>query len=313
MVSLIVPIYNEEEVFHLCYAKIKETMEKCGEKYEIIFINDGSKDKSLELLKECQSVDETVKVLSFSRNFGHQNAVSCGMEHAVGDCAVIIDADLQDPPEVIYEMIAKWKEGYEIVYGKRLKRHGETAFKKVTAKVYYKIVDSLADVKIPRDAGDFRLIDRKVINTIVDMKEHNRYLRGMNGWAGYKTTAVEFVRMERAAGETKYTMKKMLKLASDGIISNSNKPLFLAMKFGIFFLILSGLGMIALIVLEILAVVGTIGNAPSLVFWICDMTILSASVVLIFQGIQNMYIARLYDEAKNRPNYIVSEKYGFGK
>ncbi len=311
MISLIVPIYNEEEVFHISYAKIKETMENCGEKYEIIFINDGSKDKSLEILKECQAKDETVKVLSFSRNFGHQNAVSCGMEHASGDCAVIIDADLQDPPEVIYEMIAKWKEGFEIVYGKRLKRHGETAFKKVTAKMYYKVVDSLADVKIPRDAGDFRLIDRKVIDTIVNMKEHNRYLRGMNGWAGYKTTAVEFVRQERAAGETKYTMKKMLKLASDGIISNSNKPLFLAMKFGMFFLILSGLGLVALTVLEILAAVETIASSPSLVFWICDMAILSASVVLCFQGIQNMYIARMYDELKNRPNYIVSEKYGF--
>lgn len=312
MISVIVPIYNEEEVFGLSYAKIKETMEGSGEKYEIIFINDGSKDRSLKLLKECAKSDENVKVLSFSRNFGHQNAVSCGMEHASGDCAVIIDADLQDPPEVIYQMIAKWKEGYEIVYGKRLKRKGETIFKKATAKVYYKIVDSLAEVKIPRDAGDFRLIDKKVVQTIVGMKEHNRYLRGMNGWAGYKTTAVEFVREERAAGETKYTMKKMLKLASDGIVSSSNKPLYLPLFAGAVCGAIAMLGLVALIVLEIVAGFGHIAR-PDVVLWICDMGLLVLACSACCTGLLGVYMARIYDEVKGRPNYIVSEKYNFDK
>ena len=313
MISVIVPIYNEEEVFHLSYKKIKETMDSSGEKYELIFINDGSRDKSLELLTQCQKDDKNVRVLSFSRNFGHQNAVSCGMEHASGDCAVIIDADLQDPPEVIYQMIAKWKEGFDIVYGKRLKRKGETIFKKVTAKVYYKVVDSLSDVKIPKDAGDFRLIDRKVIDTIVGMKEHNRYLRGMNGWAGYKTTAVEFIREERAAGETKYTLKKMLKLASDGVISNSNKPLKFAMKGGLFIGFLAVLGYITMIVLEILehlSVISEMGIVRIPIY--SALLILTVTgILLVSHGITNMYIARIYDEVKGRPNYIVERKLGF--
>ncbi|MBR2874678.1 MAG: glycosyltransferase family 2 protein, partial [Clostridia bacterium] len=210
MISVIVPVYNEEEVMEESFKRIKETAEKFGEEYELVFVNDGSRDKSLEMLKEYAKGDSTVKVLSFSRNFGHQAAVSCGMKYCKGDAAVIIDADLQDPPKVILEMIEKWKEGYDIVYGKRKKREGETVFKKLTAYLYYRIVGSLPEFEIPKDSGDFRLISRKVIDTLNAMPEHNRYLRGMNAFVGFKTFALEYEREARFAGETKYTMKKMV-------------------------------------------------------------------------------------------------------
>ncbi len=307
MISIIIPIYNEELVLSESYKRIKEVADNLKEDYELVFINDGSSDKSLEMLRDLAKTDSKTVVLSFSRNFGHQCAVSAGMEHCSGDCAIIIDADLQDPPQVIYEMVEKWKEGYDIVYGKRKSRAGESFFKKITAKVYYKIVDSMSEFKIPRDCGDFRLIDRKVVDTLNNMKEHNRYLRGMNAYAGYKQYAVEYEREARFAGETHYTMKKMVKLASDGIISNSNKPLKLPMTFGLILLFLSGLGMLALIVLAILTATSTIGFAVPLDFWTIDVIAIALSIVLISNGVSNMYMARVYDEVKNRPSYIVSE------
>ena len=313
MISIIIPIYNEEQVLNESYKRIKEVADNIGDNYELIFINDGSSDKSLDMLRELAINDSKTVVLSFSRNFGHQCAVSAGMEYCAGDSAIIIDADLQDPPQVIYEMVAKWKEGYDIVYGKRKSRAGESFFKKITAKVYYKIVDGLSEFKIPRDCGDFRLIDRKVIDVLNNMKEHNRYLRGMNAYAGYKQYAVEYEREARFAGETHYTMKKMVKLASDGIISNSNKPLKLPMIFGISLLMLSGLGLMALIVLAILTTTSVIGFAVPLDFWTIDVVLIAASCILISNGLSNMYMARVYDEVKNRPSFIISETHNVKK
>lgn len=308
MISIIIPVYNEEEVLPTSYERIKEVAENLGDSYELVFVNDGSRDKSLELLKAIARENKNAKVLSFSRNFGHQAAVTCGMQHASGDAAIIIDADLQDPPKVIYDMVAKWKEGYDIVYGKRKARAGETAFKKLTAFFYYRIVNGLSEFEIPKDSGDFRLISRKVIDALNAMPEHNRYLRGMNAFVGFKTYALEYEREARFAGETKYTMKKMVKLASDGIISNSSKPLYLALGFGIAFGVIGVLGLLALIVLAILSACGVTQPLP-IDLWTIDVLVIALAGMLVSNGITNLYVGRIYDEVKNRPNYIVDEKY----
>lgn len=308
MISIIIPVYNEEEVLSVSYRKIKEVAEGTGESYELVFVNDGSYDRSLEILKDIAKDDKSCVVLSFSRNFGHQAAVSCGMEHCKGDAAIIIDADLQDPPSVIYEMLEKYKEGYDIVYGKRVSRRGETAFKKLTAFFYYRIVNGLSEFEIPKDSGDFRLISRKVLNVLNAMPEHNRYLRGMNAFVGFKTCALEYEREARFAGETKYTMKKMLKLASDGIISNSSKPLYLALWFGIAFGVVGVLGLIALIVFAILSACSVTAPLP-IELWTMDIIIIALAGTLVSNGITNMYVGRIYDEVKNRPKYILDETF----
>lgn len=308
MISIIIPIYNEEEVLPTSYERIKAVAEDIGDSYELVFVNDGSRDKSLEILKTIAENDKKAVVLSFSRNFGHQAAVSCGMEHCKGDAAIIIDADLQDPPKVIYEMVEKWKEGYDIVYGKRKTRAGETAFKKLTAFVYYRIVNGLSEFDIPKDSGDFRLISRKVIDTLNAMPEHNRYLRGMNAFVGFKTYALEYEREARFAGETKYTMKKMVKLASDGIISNSSKPLYLALYFGVAFGVIGVLGLLALIVFAILSACGVTETLP-IDLWTIDVIVIALAGMLVSNGITNLYVGRVYDEVKRRPNYIVDETF----
>ena len=210
--SVIIPVYNEEKVLDRCYKEVKETAEKFDDSYEIIFINDGSRDQSLDMLKIIAKNDKTVKVISFSRNFGHQPAVTAGMKEANGQALIILDADLQDPPEVAHQMITKWKEGYDIVYGKRSKRAGEKPLKKFTAFLYYRFLARITGLKIPKDTGDFRLVSRKAADAIINMPEKNRYLRGMNTWVGFKQIEVLYERQSRAAGETKYTMKKMVKL-----------------------------------------------------------------------------------------------------
>ena len=213
LISVVIPMYFEEENVMDCYTRLGYVLK--NREYELIFVNDGSTDRTLPLLEELAEKDKRVKVISFSRNFGHQMAVSAGIEHARGDGVVLIDADLQDPPEVILEMIAKWEEGYDVVYGKRAKREGESAFKKVTAKLFYRFLDKMSDVKIPRDTGDFRLMDRKVVNALLAMPEKNRFIRGMVSWVGFRQTAVTYVRNPRLKGETKYPLKKMLKFAMD--------------------------------------------------------------------------------------------------
>ena len=222
--SLIVPVYNEEEVLETSFSRMDAVMKKIGYPYEIIYVNDGSRDGSMKILRNIAKNNPQVKVRSFSRNFGHQLAVTCGMDAAKGDALIIIDVDLQDPPEVIEQMVKAWENGADIAYGKRLKRQGETIFKKLTAAAYYRLLKSMSATAIPLDTGDFRLIDRKVADVFLKMREHNRFLRGMSGWMGFDAVPVEYVRHERQAGKTKYTLKKMLKLALKGMECGRRKP-----------------------------------------------------------------------------------------
>lgn len=290
--SVVVPAYNEQDVLPLSYPRLKSVMESLGD-YELIFVNDGSRDDTLKLLKEIASKDPRVKVISFSRNFGHQEAVSAGMAKSKGDAVVIIDCDLQDPPEVIPDMVEKWKSGADIVYGQRVTRKGEKAFKKFTAWVYYRILNLLGGQFIPADTGDFRLIDRKVCNTLVGMPERNRFLRGMAAWSGFKSEPLEFVREERAAGETKYSMKKMLKLAGDGVTSFSNRPLKLPLIIGIMLFVLSGAYLIVSFILSLIGIMSYMHILFALVFFFM-------AAVFISLGIFGLYLGRIYDEAKAR-------------
>ncbi len=300
--SLIVPVYNEEEVLPVSFEKMDAEMKKLGYPYEIIYVNDGSRDGSMKILRGIAKENPQVKVRSFSRNFGHQTAVTCGMDAAKGDALIIIDVDLQDPPEVIGDMVKAWENGADIAYGKRLKRKGETIFKKFTAFMYYRVLKAMSATPIPLDTGDFRLIDRKVADVFLKMREHNRFLRGMSGWMGFEAVPIEYVRNERYAGKTKYTLKKMLRLASDGIIGFSDRPLTLCGEFGILTAVLAVLGLIALIVLSCCRV-----SFPAWLWALCGLVLLN-SATLMFLALQGMYMNRMYDELKGRPLYIVAEE-----
>ncbi len=302
MLSLIVPVYNEEEVLPESFRQMDAEMKKIGYPYEIIYVNDGSRDGSMKILRDIAKANPQVKVRSFSRNFGHQTAVTCGMDAAKGDALIIIDVDLQDPPEVIGRMVEAWEQGADIAYGKRLKRKGETVFKKLTAFAYYRVLKAMSASAIPLDTGDFRLIDRKVADVFLRMREHNRFLRGMSGWMGFEAVPIEYVRNERFAGKTKYTLKKMLRLASDGIVGFSDRPLTLCGEFGAALMVLTGLGLIALIVLACCGVA-----FPSWLWALCGLVALHA-VTLLFLSVQGMYMNRMYDELKDRPLYIVAEE-----
>ena len=302
MLSLVIPVYNEQEVLRDSFTRMDAAMKSTGYNYEIIYVNDGSRDQTLLQLRELAAENKHVKVLSFSRNFGHQLAVTCGMDAAKGDALIIIDVDLQDPPELIPQMVKMWEDGADIVYGKRLKRKGETLFKKLTAAMYYRLLSWMSAYPIPLDTGDFRLIGRNVADLFLQMREHNRFLRGMSAWMGFNAVPIEYERQERFAGKTKYTLKKMLRLASDGITGFSDKPLTLPMQFGIGLCALAGLGLIALIVVAIVS-----GVAGWL--WAADGILLIQGLTLFFMGLQGMYLGRMYDELKGRPLYIVSEKH----
>ena len=303
--SIIIPMYYEEKVVNECYKRLKQMVEKLkGYDYELIFVNDGSKDNTLNLLEEIAKNNNKVKIISFSRNFGHQAAVTAGLKYATGDAIVIIDADLQDPPEKIPEMLKLWEQGNEVIYAKRKSRKGESAFKLLTAKMFYNTLDALSDVEIPKDTGDFRLVDRKVVNTINEMPEHNKFLRGLFSWVGYKQIPFEYERQERFAGKTKYPLKKMLKLASDGIISFSTKPLRLVGYVGIFSIILS-------FIILIYSLVSFAFNLNNLTAgWTSIMVTVTffAGVQLLSIWIISEYIGRIYDESKNRPQYIIDKK-----
>lgn len=306
LLSVVVPLYNEEEVISETYKRLTSVMQSIGEDYELLFINDGSRDKTALLAAEIAEKDAHVRLVCFSRNFGHQIAITAGMDFARGDAVVIIDADLQDPPEVIPQMVAKWKEGYHVVYGKRIKRHGETIFKKVTAKLFYRFLQRMTQVDIPTDTGDFRLMDRKVCDTMKRIRERNRYVRGLVSWVGFKQYALEYVREERFAGETKYPLKKMLRLAMDGVASFSYKPLKLATLVGFG---LSGISFLYLIFILIQKLCGV----PTAWGWtsLLAVQLFFNGVVLIILGILGAYIGRIYEECKERPLYIVQETIGF--
>ena len=310
-VSVVIPMYYEEEVAKECYEKVSNVLKNLEEKYdyEIIFVNDGSKDKTLEILENIAKDDKKAKIISFSRNFGHQAAVTAGLKEVSGDAIVIIDADLQDPPELIPQMLELWEQGNEVIYGKRKTRKGESAFKLLTAKMFYKTLNALSDVEIPKDTGDFRLVDRKVVDVINSLPEHNKFLRGLFSWVGFKQEAYEYERQERYAGKTKYPLKKMLKLASDGIISFSTKPLKLVGALGIVSIVIS-------IVLLIYALISYIFKLNQLsAGWTSIIVAVTffAGVQLLSLWIISEYIGRIYDESKGRPQYIVDKKINFDK
>ena len=307
-ISLVIPMYYEEKVVDECYKRVKEVLNKIENyDHEIIFINDGSKDKTLELLEKIAKDDKNVKIVSFSRNFGHQAAVTAGLKEVTGDAIVIIDADLQDPPELIPEMIKLWEDGNEVIYGKRKTRDGESGFKLMTAKMFYKTLNFLSDVDIPKDTGDFRLVDRKVVDTLNSLPEHNKFLRGLWSWLGYKQYAFEYERKERFAGETKYPLKKMLKLASDGIISFSSKPLKLVGLLGAFSIMVS----VFILIYALISFAFKLNNLSA--GWTSLMVAITffAGVQLLSLWIISEYIGRIYDETKGRPQYIIDKKINF--
>ena len=301
LLSLIVPVFNEEEVLPVSYARMSAAMQALtGYDYEIIYVNDGSRDGTMKQLRAIAKEHKEVRVISFSRNFGHQLAVTAGMDNARGDALIIIDADLQDPPEVIAELVKAWENGADIAYGKRLKREGETVFKKLTAFCYYRLLNAMSAYPIPLDTGDFRLLDKKVADVFLKMREHNRFLRGMSGWMGFDAVPVEYVRHERQAGKTKYTLKKMLRLAFDGILGFSYKPMSLALYAGAALGVSGMLGLIALIIIA-----ATVGCAPWL--WAVDGLVLINALTLAAIGVQGAYLNRIYDEVRGRPLYIAAE------
>lgn len=293
--SVIIPCFNEEEMLPKSYKKLVETMDQTKDSYELLFINDGSRDNTYKILKDLANKDKRVKVINFSRNFGQQKAVNAGLNYCKGDAAMIIDADLQDPPYVMLEMIKKWKEGFDMVYGQRESREGETFFKKFTSKVFYRIINALSEIRLPVDTGDFRLIDRKIIDKFKEMPEEKKYIRAYFSWLGYSSTAVTFKREAREAGETKYNLKAMLKLAFDGIYCFSNKPFKLSLYTGT--------------IITILAIIFAIKN---LIFW--SIPGLRFSFIVLLFGIHflntasnNKYLEIINDNVKNRPQYIVKE------
>ncbi|MBM4424167.1 MAG: glycosyltransferase family 2 protein [Chloroflexi bacterium] len=304
--SVVVPIFNEEETIPELHRRMAAMLDGLDGPSELILVNDGSRDNSLGLLRDLARRDSRVKVISFSRNFGHQMAITAGMDHAAGEAVVVIDADLQDPPEVIPELIQAWKGGAELVYARRSERKGETFFKKFTASFFYRLIASMTDLKIPVDTGDFRLMDRKVVEALKQVGEHHRFMRGLSVWVGFKQVGVSYVRQERFAGVTKYPLKKMIRFATDGITSFSYVPLQMATTAGFIF---AGLALVAIPIVAVLRAFGSdffTGQATTLI-----SVLLLGGVQLIFLGIIGEYLGRIYDEVKKRPLYLISEKIGF--
>jgi len=306
LISYIFPVYNEEGNIHKLQEVLLKEIEKKSDKYdfEIICINDGSTDSSLDKLIEIQKKDKRFKIINFSRNFGHQMAITAGLDFARGDAVIIMDADLQDPPSVSLELIEKWEEGYEVVYAQRRTRQ-DTKFKKLTAFLFYRTLDKLADIRIPKDTGDFRLMDRKVVEALKKFREKNRFMRGLVAYVGFKQTGVLFDRQERFSGKTHYPLKKMIKLALDGITSFSTVPLRLMTQTGILISILSLVGIIFALFVRIFIPEATI---PGTTFAIIA-TLFIGGVQIFMMGILGTYIGRIYSEVQGRPLYIVSSVY----
>jgi dolichol-phosphate mannosyltransferase len=306
--SVIVPCFNEEEVIEVTHERLARALGQIAPDFEIIYVDDGSRDRTAELLHKIQSGSPNARVIRLSRNFGHQIAVTAGVEYARGAAVVLIDADLQDPPEVIADMVAKWREGYHVVYGQRAERSGETRFKLWTARAFYRLINRLSEVPIPLDTGDFRLMDRAVVDALGRMREKHRMLRAMTSWVGFRQIAVPYSRAERFAGSSKYPLRKMLAFALDGIISFSAIPLRVVTTVGLAFSALSVLGILYAIVLRVMT-----EN------WVPGWTLIFIAVMLIgglqfiFLGVMGEYIGRIYSEAKDRPLFLVMEELGFDK
>jgi dolichol-phosphate mannosyltransferase len=307
LLSVIIPCYNEEPVLRATHERLSNVLKAMpGVDYEFIFVNDGSRDRTQEILAELQTFDPRARVLLLSRNFGHQIAVTAGLAEAAGDAVVIIDADLQDPPEVIPQMVQLWRDGNEVVYGIRIERDGESRFKLWTAKVFYRLINRLSETKMPLDAGDFRLLDRKVVEVIKAMPERARFLRGMVSWAGFRQVAIPYDRAARHAGESKYPLMKMIHFAMDGIISFSLVPLKLAIWTGFLSIWIAVAGIIVAIVDRLLDKNLTRGWASLFV-----AVLFMGGVQLVSLGILGEYLGRIYTEVKRRPLYVVQERLGF--
>lgn len=300
--SIVIPVFNEEKVIDTLYEELTRVMEGLDGETEIVFINDGSVDKSPRLLRELAAKDKRVKVLNFSRNFGHQIAITAGIDYAKGDAVITIDADLQDPPELILTLVSKWKEGYDVVYAVRKKRSGEGLFKLITASLFYRIMKRIAHVDMPVDSGDFRLMDRKVVNTLKQLKERNRFLRGLVSWVGYRQTGIEYARRARYAGDTKYPFWKMLNFSFDGITSFSFLPLRFALVLG---LIVSFMCFLSICFAAYVAFL-TDAAVPG---WTSLMVAISffCGIQLLTIGLIGEYVGRTFDEIKGRPLYIIAE------
>lgn len=296
----------EEALLEAFCKRTVEVLETLGQPFELVLVNDGSRDQSPEILRRLNAQDSRIKVINFSRNFGMQAALTAGLDHARGQAIVVMDTDLQDPPEVVLRLIEKWREGYQLVYAQRAERAGETWFKKFTASAFYRLIDKITSINIPVDTGEFRLMDRKVVDAIVTMREYNRFMRGMSVWVGYKQTGITYERDARRAGETKFPLRKMLRLALDGITSFSYLPLQLATYFGFFVAVVSMVFLLAVLLLRAFFPDFFYGQATTLV-----MVLFLGSVQLIFLGIIGEYLGRIYDEVKRRPLYIVAEELGF--
>ena len=303
VISVIAPVYNEELIIDELYRRIVEVLDSTGEPWEMVLINDGSTDGSAEKMHALSVRDARIRVVNFARNFGHQNAVTAGMDFVRGDAVVVIDADLQDPPEVILQLLEKWHEGYHVVYAVRSERKGETWFKQTTAKFFYRLIYRITDVSIPLDTGDFRLMDRRVVDAVNEMREHNRFIRGMTSWVGFRQTGVEYVRQERFAGTTKYPLRKMMRFALDAITGFSYFPLQITVYFS---LVLALFAVVAIPVVTVLRLSGSSvqfeGQATTLV-----VVLLLSSFQLFFFFIMGQYVARIYDEVRRRPLYIVAD------
>ena len=308
LISWVIPCFNEAEVIKITIKRIKEVIAQANSKYdqEIIFIDDGSNDGTGDIIKSLTLLDSSIKLLVLSRNFGHQAALQAGLNFSSGDAVIIIDADLQDPPEVAIEMINLWEKGFDVIYGKRDFRRSETIFKKITARFFYKLVRYLSDFDIPIDTGDFRLIDRKVVNALKDMPEKSRYMRGLISWTGFNQTYVSYIRDQRFAGKTKYSLRRMINLAIDGLTAFSKTPLRLATYFGFITAVFSTLGIVYVLIVRLLTSIWVAGWAT-----LTLAILMTSSVQLFCLGIIGEYIGRNYLENKRRPLYLVKEKFGF--
>jgi polyisoprenyl-phosphate glycosyltransferase len=305
--SIVAPIYNEEGNIDVLYERLVEVMDSTGEPWELVTVNDGSQDRSLEMLEALSARDPRIKVVNFARNFGHQIAVTAGLDYTSGDAVVVIDADLQDPPELILEMVERWQAGYEVVYAVRKEREGESWFKLLTAKVFYRLIYRITDVDIPLDTGDFRLMDRKVVDALQSMREHNRFIRGMTSWVGFRQTGVQYVRQARHAGETKYPLKKMVRFAMDAITGFSYFPLQIMIYVSFI------LGVLAVFAIPIISVLRVVLGSSFLGGQVTTIVLLLtlSSFQLFFLFIMGQYVARIYDETRDRPLYIVASEHGF--
>lgn len=305
--SVVVPCMNEELVIAETANRLVAVFESAQISFELVFVDDGSKDRTPAILRDLQAGDSRVRVVRLSRNFGHQVAITAGVEHASGDAVAVIDADLQDPPEVLLEFLNKWLEGYDVVYGVRTFREGESAFKTGTAKLFYRLIGRLSETEIPLDTGDFRLMDRRVVDSLLSMPERDRFVRGMVSWLGFSQVAVPYRRAARFAGETKYPLLKMIKFAIDGIVSFSTVPLRVATWLGFLASGISVLGIAVVLLERYFHVLGLVRGWSSTVIAVLFI----GGVQLVCMGIIGEYVGRIYGEAKRRPLYIVRERIGF--